>query len=159
GFLTLLQRLDAIYREDPQRVVASGDQIASYIQRALVPAASSLTDSKLAASLDRAYEGFAAIFDAEHGGFGGAPKFPRTVTLVFWLCYRRRTGNERALQMVVKTREEMAGGGTRDHVGGGFHRYSTDRRWLVPHFEKMLYDNALLALAYLEGFQASGRSD
>ncbi len=159
GFLTLLQRLDAIYRENPQRVVASADQIASYIQRALVPAASSLTDSKLAASLDRAYEGFAAIFDAEHGGFGGAPKFPRTVTLEFLLRYYRRTGNERALQMVVKTLEEMARGGIRDHVGGGFHRYSTDRRWLVPHFEKMVYDNALLAVAYLEGFQASGRSD
>src|SRR5262249_19457640 len=141
------------------RVVASADEIASYIQKALVPASSSLTDSKLAASLDRAYEGFAAIFDAEHGGFGGAPKFPRTVTLEFLLRYHRRTGNERALQMVVKTVEEMARGGIRDQVGGGFHRYSTDRRWLVPHFEKMLYDNALLAVTYLEGFQASGRID
>src|SRR5262249_7482310 len=96
GFLTLLQRLDAIYREDPQRVIGAPDQTASHIQKALVPAASSLTDSKLAASLDRAYEGFAAIFDAEHGGFGGAPKFPRTVTLEFLLRYHRRTGNERA---------------------------------------------------------------
>ena len=86
-----------------------------------------------------------AQFDPVHGGFGSAPKFPPASTLEFLL----RTGRDDALEMVVKTLDEMAAGGMYDLVGGGFHRYSVDERWLVPHFEKMLYDNALLAATYL----------
>jgi uncharacterized protein YyaL (SSP411 family) len=81
------------------------------------------------------------------------------VRLEFLLRYHRRSGDARALDMVTRTLEAMAQGGIHDHVGGGFHRYSTDRRWLVPHFEKMLYDNALLTIAYLEAHQATGRAD
>ena len=99
------------------------------------------------------------IFDPEHGGTLGMPKFPSTLPVRFLLRHHRRTGDPDALHMATYTLERMAAGGIHDHVGGGFHRYATDARWLVPHFEKMLYDNALLALAYLEAYQATGRND
>jgi uncharacterized protein YyaL (SSP411 family) len=102
---------------------------------------------------------FEADFDAEHGGFGGAPKFPSPHNLMFLLRFAKRTGNARSLHMVEETLEAMRRGGIRDHLGGGFHRYATDARWLVPHFEKMLYDQALLAMAYLEAYQATGRTE
>jgi uncharacterized protein YyaL (SSP411 family) len=100
-----------------------------------------------------------ATFDTLFGGFGSAPKFPRSTTLEFLLRYHRRTSDPDALHMVVYTLERMAAGGMHDRIGGGFHRYATDARWLVPHFEKMLYDNALLAVAYLEAFEVTGRRD
>ncbi|HKT21442.1 MAG TPA: thioredoxin domain-containing protein, partial [Nitrososphaerales archaeon] len=93
------------------------------------------------------------------GGFGGAPKFPLPLSLEFLLRYHFRTGKDLALSSATKTLDEIQAGGIRDHVGGGFHRYSTDRVWLVPHFEKMLYDNALLAKVYAEGFQATGKPE
>jgi len=95
-------------------------------------------------------------FDATHGGFGSAPKFPHPMELRLLLRISKRFGDEDALRMAQLTLDRMAMGGIYDHLGGGFHRYSTDERWLVPHFEKMLYDNALLSLAYLEGYQATG---
>jgi uncharacterized protein YyaL (SSP411 family) len=94
-----------------------------------------------------------------NGGLLGAPKFPSSLPVRFELRYSRRTGDAGALRMAVTTLERMAAGGIHDQVGGGFHRYSTDSRWLVPHFEKMLYDNALLAVAYVEAFQVTGRHD
>src|SRR6185369_12805223 len=94
-----------------------------------------------------------------NGGFGGAPKFPPAMTLEFLLRTHARTGNRDALEMVSHTCRKMANGGMYDQIGGGFHRYSTDARWLVPHFEKMLYDNALLAVAYAEAHQVTGRGD
>jgi uncharacterized protein YyaL (SSP411 family) len=94
-----------------------------------------------------------ALYDPEHGGAAGAPKFPSQLPIRFLLRYHRRTGDRTYLGMAERTLEAMAAGGIFDHAGGGFHRYSTDRKWLVPHFRKMLYDNALLALAYLEGYQ------
>jgi uncharacterized protein YyaL (SSP411 family) len=96
-------------------------------------------------------------FDATFGGFGSAPKFPHPMELRLLLRAWQRFGDESALGMACLTLERMASGGIYDHVGGGFHRYSTDERWLVPHFEKMLYDNALLAMAYLEAYQARGQ--
>ena len=102
--------------------------------------------------LTRAVSSLRAQFDPVHGGFGGAPKFPPASTLEFLL----RTGREDALEMVVKTLDEMSAGGMYDLVGGGFHRYSVDEAWLVPHFEKMLYDNALLASAYLHAWVVTG---
>ena len=93
--------------------------------------------------------------DSEWGGFGGAPKFPRSSTIEFLLRHYRRTGDAASLAAATRTLDKMAAGGIRDHVGGGFHRYSVDARWLVPHFEKMLYDNALLAQTYLEAFQVT----
>jgi uncharacterized protein len=95
-------------------------------------------------------------FDARHGGFGDAPKFPHPMDLRLLLRVWKRFGDDDALQMVTKTLDGMAMGGMYDHLGGGFHRYSTDARWLAPHFEKMLYDNALLPPAYLEAYQATG---
>jgi uncharacterized protein YyaL (SSP411 family) len=97
-----------------------------------------------------------ATFDRRWGGFGRAPKFPPATSLLLLLRLGRRLGDERGLQMARGTLDGMARGGMRDHVGGGFHRYAVDERWLVPHFEKMLYDNALLARAYVEGYQAAG---
>ncbi|MFM7841917.1 MAG: hypothetical protein ACKO9T_08595, partial [Nitrospira sp.] len=94
--------------------------------------------------------------DARYGGFGQAPKFPPATGLLFLLRHHHRTGDPHTLTMVTTTLDAMAAGGMYDHVGGGFARYSTDDRWLVPHFEKMLYDNALLARTYLEACQATG---
>jgi uncharacterized protein YyaL (SSP411 family) len=106
--------------------------------------------------LDDAYEKFVLSFDAENGGFGRAPKFPTPHNLLFLLRYWNRTKEKNALAMAEKTLRAMRTGGIFDQVGFGFHRYSTDSEWLVPHFEKMLYDQALLALAYTEAFQATG---
>jgi hypothetical protein len=98
-------------------------------------------------------------FDPRHGGFGGAPKFPHPLDLQLLLRLGRQSHGKAMLEMVVKSLDMMAAGGIYDHLGGGFHRYSVDDRWLVPHFEKMLYDNALLATCYLEGFLATGRTE
>jgi uncharacterized protein YyaL (SSP411 family) len=106
--------------------------------------------------LDEAYKKFTLSFDAENGGFGRAPKFPSPHNLLFLLRYWSRTKEKKALAMVEKTLRAMRTGGIFDQVGFGFHRYSTDAEWLVPHFEKMLYDQALLILAYTEAFQATG---
>jgi uncharacterized protein YyaL (SSP411 family) len=106
--------------------------------------------------LDRAYRGLASRFDPRHGGFGGAPKFPQPMLLDFMLRQWKRADDPQALRMVEQTLRRMAAGGMYDHLGGGFHRYSVDARWLVPHFEKMLYDNALLSRAYLHGWMATG---
>ncbi len=106
--------------------------------------------------LDVAVGRIGASFDATHGGFGGAPKFPPSMTLEFLLRAWHRSGDAATLTMVTRTLDAMADGGIHDQIGGGFARYSTDGQWLVPHFEKMLYDNALLAHAYLEGHRATG---
>jgi uncharacterized protein len=110
-------------------------------------------------TIQRAFHGIAARFDHRHGGFGGAPKFPQPMTLDFLLRYSVLLGSVDALRMVERTLQAMAAGGIYDQLGGGFHRYTVDERWLVPHFEKMLYDNALLAQIYARAFQATGRSD
>ena len=108
--------------------------------------------------LDRAYQDYLSRFDHHDGGFGDAPKFPPSMGLSLLLRYWHRTGNANALNMVEVTLEKMARGGMYDQLGGGFHRYSVDERWLVPHFEKMLYDNALLSVTYLEAYQATGKT-
>ncbi len=108
-------------------------------------------------TLDLAYQRLASRFDSTNGGFGAAPKFPQPMNLEFLLRYHHRTGESNALNMVDLTLTRMASGGIYDQLGGGFHRYATDSRWLVPHFEKMLYDNALLARVYLHAWQVTGR--
>ncbi len=105
---------------------------------------------------DSAFQFLRGRFDSTYGGFGPAPKFPQPTTLEFLLRHYHRTGKQEALDMVIQTLRKMARGGLRDHLGGGFHRYSVDRRWLVPHFEKMLYDNGLLARIYLHAYQITG---
>jgi uncharacterized protein YyaL (SSP411 family) len=109
--------------------------------------------------LQAAEAAFRRSFDPDHGGFGAGPKFPQPIALRLLLRRWRRTGREDLLAMVTTTLDRMAAGGIYDHLGGGFHRYTVDARWLVPHFEKMLYDNALLAGCYLEAWQATGRDD
>ena len=111
------------------------------------------------AVLDEGYASLVSAFDPERGGFGRAPKFPLPGTLGYLLRYHYRTGKELALRAVTKTLDEILAGGVRDHIGGGFHRYSTDRVWLVPHFEKMLYDNALLAKSFAEAYQATRKEE
>lgn len=106
--------------------------------------------------LKKAYDALESSFDEAFGGFGGAPKFPQPGNFLFLLVYHQRTGSEKALQMVCKTLKEMAKGGIYDHLGGGFHRYSTDSKWHIPHFEKMLYDQALIVRIYLQTYQVTG---
>ncbi len=108
--------------------------------------------------LHAAYQDLALRFDAGNGGFSSPPKFPTPHTISFLLRYWKRTGKENALVMAKKTLQAMSYGGIYDHLGYGFHRYSTDSRWLVPHFEKMLYDQALLVTAYTEAYLATGTS-
>ncbi|MEZ4769252.1 MAG: thioredoxin domain-containing protein [Caldilineales bacterium] len=108
---------------------------------------------------DQAFRRMARDYDSINGGFGSAPKFPQPMTLSFLLRYHRRTGNRQALEMVTYTLRKMARGGMYDQLGGGFHRYSVDERWLVPHFEKMLYDNAQLARLLVEAWQVTGDSE
>jgi uncharacterized protein YyaL (SSP411 family) len=110
----------------------------------------------LDAALNAAFEKILQSFDGDHGGWGGGPKFPQPMALEFLLRYHHTTGDERALGMVTQTLDAMARGGMYDQIGGGFHRYSVDDRWLVPHFEKMLYDNAQLARVYLHAWQVTG---
>ncbi len=110
-------------------------------------------------TLDEAYLHLAENFDEDNGGFGYAPKFPSTHNLSFLLRYWKRTRYDRALQMVEKTLKTMRLGGIYDHLDSGFHRYATDSKWLVPHFEKMLYDQAMLVTAYAEAYQATGREE
>ena len=109
--------------------------------------------------LDLAFNQFSAAFDRNYGGFGTKPKFPSPHNLLFLLRYWKQTKDDQALAMVENTLAAMKKGGIHDHLGGGFHRYSTDREWLAPHFEKMLYDQALLAMAYLEAYQATGKAE
>ena len=160
GFLAVLQNLAKAWREDRQRVVESGaqvvDQLRSYVAASGGSGASGGADPGTDAgknALDSAFHAFRRMFDARLGGFGGAPKFPRPSVHNFLLRYHAATGNQEALDMVTLTLREMAKGGMNDQLGGGFHRYSVDERWFVPHFEKMLYDQAQLAVSYLEAFQ------
>lgn len=115
--------------------------------------------SATAETLQAAYRTLASQYDPTHGGFGRAPKFPQPVTLEFLMRFHAGGGSSNALEMALHTLRRMAAGGMRDHLGGGFHRYSVDARWLVPHFEKMLYDNALLASAFLDAWKLTDSDD
>ena len=158
GFLTLLQRLKKAYDEQPDQVADVSARVAEQMRTMLTPEAG---DGLLptAASLQATAASYRQRFDAVHGGLQSQTKFPSSLSIRFLLRHHRRTGDEQSLTMVTRTLEQMAAGGIHDQVGGGFHRYATDRAWLVPHFEKMLYDNALLAAAFLEAYQVTGRDD
>jgi uncharacterized protein len=150
GLLTLLPRITSAWHIQRQDLLRSTDKILDALQ----PAAGAISsDEPGSGTLDEAYEDLLLQFDPEYGGFGNAPKFPTPHTLLFLMRYGNRTGKKRALAMVEKTLDEMQNGGICDQLGGGFHRYSTDAKWRVPHFEMMLYDQALLLMAYTEAFQ------
>jgi hypothetical protein len=157
GLKSLLVQLGDAYRANPGGVAEASRRLVAHVREAMAPAATAGVLS--AATLEHAAQAILATSDPTWGGFGGAPKFPRSVTLEFLLRYGRRTGSKSARDAVEVTLDRMARGGIYDQVGGGFHRYSTDARWLVPHFEKTLYDNALLAIAYVEGWQVTGRPE
>jgi uncharacterized protein YyaL (SSP411 family) len=157
GFLSLLRQLRTMYDEQPDSVVERAAQLSIRIQQAMTPAAgSSIPGPEI---LDAAARPYKSQFDGTYGGLRRAPKFPSSLPLQLLMRRHLATGDEQYLNMVELTLEKMARGGIHDQVGGGFHRYSTDARWLVPHFEKMLYDNALLTMAYLEGYQLTGREE
>jgi uncharacterized protein YyaL (SSP411 family) len=157
GFLSILQELVHEFHTDPAGVASRAAKITARLQRFAKPRPGSGVPG--AAPLHAAFKALDGRFDEEHGGFGRAPKFPRPVTFELLLRYHRRTGNARALAMVTTTLDHMSRGGMYDQIGGGFHRYSTDRPWLTPHFEKMLYDNAQLVPIYLDAYQITGRAD
>ena len=153
GFPRVLISVAEAYRERPQEVAETGTSLLNELRRMSQSAGSDHPIEK--ELLDAAHAGTIRNYDAVNGGFGGAPKFPPSMTLEFLLRTYARTGNQDALQMASHTCRKMADGGIYDQLGGGFHRYSTDARWLVPHFEKMLYDNALLSRLYLHHFQVT----
>jgi uncharacterized protein YyaL (SSP411 family) len=154
GMMDLIPRLAQVWAEQRNEVIDSAEKIVT----ALKSHESNGSEGELDASvLDTAYQQLAQRFDEKHGGFGEAPKFPTPHNLLFLLRHWKRTGDPKALEMVEKTLRDMRWGGIYDHVGFGFHRYSTDQTWLVPHFEKMLYDQALLVMAYVEAYQATGK--
>jgi uncharacterized protein len=150
----LLQSIALAWRNERPRVC---DSAASIVERLAAgnqveQSSADLNDSLL----NQAFETIHSHFDRVNGGFGGAPKFPQAMTLGFLLRYHARTGRSEALEMVQLSLDRMAAGGIYDHLGGGFHRYSVDAQWVVPHFEKMLYDNALLSRIYTEAWQVTG---
>ncbi len=153
GFLTLLQRWGAFYRERPDDVESRAREIVTSVRRNLQNASSAGSGELTWAVVDLAVSQVAGSFDAQRGGMRRAPKFPSTMPNRLLLRQHERTGDEQALNMARITLTRMAEGGIYDQVGGGFHRYSTDAAWLVPHFEKMLYDNALLVTAFVEAWQ------
>jgi uncharacterized protein YyaL (SSP411 family) len=158
GFLSILRDLVEIYRADPQRVAEAAQSITAAVRSAMAGVEGGAAPPG-ADVLDAATSYYKHAYDAVHGGIRGAPKFPSSFPVRLLLRRYRRTGDAALLAMAAHTLEMMAAGGMHDQLGGGFHRYSTDERWLVPHFEKMLYDNALLALAYAEAWQVTERPD
>lgn len=156
GLLTLLEAIRREWEHNRAGVVAYGEKVARAIVASSGPYAGGPLD---ASALNAAYRHLRQSFDPRHGGFGGAPKFPMPHNIMFLLRYWRRTGEKDAWDMAARTLTAMCRGGIYDHLGGGFARYATDEQWLVPHFEKMLYDNALLAYTYTEAFQCTGKRD
>jgi len=154
GFIDILQEIAKVWRADREKVTMSADSLTDKLRSAERTAASANVPDVVA--LESTVNQFRHAFDMRNGGFGDAPKFPRPSELLFLLREHVRTGHQDPLAMVLRTLQAMALGGMRDHIGGGFHRYSVDAGWRVPHFEKMLYDQAQLVLAYVEAAQASG---
>ena len=152
--LHLIHEAARLWREDQAGLLAAGEALTAQLRRKT----ENRPDVPSRELVQQASSQFAQSFDGQWGGFGPAPKFPTPHNLIFLLRYARLSGNGRPREMALHTLDAMYRGGLFDHVGGGFSRYSTDERWLVPHFEKMLYDNVLLALAYTEAFQHTRRA-
>ena len=161
GFPSVLERIAAAWKQDREKISEQGTRIIEALSEAAAASASGV-ESVDANVIEEAYRQIARTYDAHEGGFGGPPKFPRPVTLNFlfrvYARDRQGTMGKHALEMILFTLRKMAAGGMHDHLGGGFYRYSVDAFWHVPHFEKMLYDQAQLASAYLDAFQITARS-
>jgi len=157
GLLELIPRVKQLWSHEREQLNHTAAEITTALQKS---AQTSTGGDKLDTSvLDQACQELSQRFDRDYGGFTPAPKFPTPHNLTFLLRYWHRTGEPQALEMVEKTLQAMRRGGIYDHIGFGFHRYSTDHQWLVPHFEKMLYDQALLSLAYVQTYQATGKAE
>ncbi|UCE20419.1 MAG: thioredoxin domain-containing protein [Gemmatimonadota bacterium] len=156
GMKELIPQIREKWKSQREEILNSAENVAGQLRR--------VTSVSPGAELGRdvltaAFRTLSRRFDEHYGGFGKAPKFPTPHNLTFLLRYWKSTGDEKALRMAEKTLQFMRRGGVYDHIGFGFHRYSTDERWLVPHFEKMLYDQALLTMAYVEAYQATGKEE
>jgi uncharacterized protein YyaL (SSP411 family) len=156
AFTDVLLAVADAWQNRRQELIAGGQQLVATIKQRMAVGEVTQRDDVKHETLHAAFGGAWRGFDHDHGGWGDAPKFPQPMTLEFLLRYHHTTGNAEALQMVTQTLTAMARGGLYDQIGGGFHRYSVDHRWLLPHFEKMLYDNALLARVYLHAWQVAG---
>lgn len=154
GFKNLLLGINSFWLNRRNELLESSEQITFYLNEIYKKEAPAQQIDETITK--NAFEYFSQKFDNEYGGFGTAPKFPSPHNLMFLLRYAETSNNNRALEMVTKTLLEMRKGGIYDHVGFGFHRYSTDKHWLLPHFEKMIYDQALLIIAFAEAFQSTG---
>jgi uncharacterized protein YyaL (SSP411 family) len=154
GMLDLIPRIKTLWQNRRKDLESSADSVLSALES--MEERGSDGEELTEEVLSKAFEQLGKAYEPEYGGFGTAPKFPTPPILAFLLRYWKRTGSGEALEMVEHTLKNMRRGGIFDHVGFGFHRYSTDQRWLVPHFEKMLYDQAQLASVFLETYQATG---
>ena len=154
GFVDLITKLDELWRNKRDELNKSAESLYSVLSEH--QASGAPTTLPGIEVLDAGYKVFESMYDDKHGGFGNAPKFPRASTFNFMFRYAARMGNEKAKEMTLQTLRKMAEGGIYDHIGGGFHRYSTDERWHVPHFEKMLYDQGQLVNSYLDAYQLTG---
>jgi len=156
AFKQVLEAVAAAFREQPDEVYRSAEKMTAALID--VQAAAGSPEIPAAELLNRAFQAVDKSFDPVNGGFGGAPKFPQPLVIEFMLRYYHRTGRKQALAMAETTLRAMYRGGIYDHLGGGFHRYSTDSAWQIPHFEKMLYDNALISRTYVHAFQLTGEA-
>ncbi|MDX1587174.1 MAG: thioredoxin domain-containing protein, partial [Balneolaceae bacterium] len=153
GMRELIPRINGLWENDREKVHNSAEEIIQAFQKSNRQKPGEEVSTQL---LDKAFQVYSKQYDEDHGGFGSSPKFPSPHNLMYLLRYWHRSKNERALKMVTDTLDAMRKGGLFDQVGYGFHRYSTDAEWLVPHYEKMLYDQAMLVMAYTEAWQATG---
>lgn len=155
GFIDLLHAVREAWHTNRVALLRSASQIRDFLQKSTEAASPALQDGE--DPVQQAFDILSATFDAEHGGFGPAPKFPMPHTLLLLMRHSSITGETQYLDMAEKTLTQMAHGGIFDHIGFGFSRYSTDEQWLAPHFEKMLYDNALLLMAYARAYGLTGK--
>jgi len=149
GFPELVDRISDLWKNDRQKILSSSEHIFDYLKKSNVKTLTAVDED----AISKCYQNFLNSYDTTFGGFGERPKFPRPSIFNFLLRYFHKTGNGSSLKMVLNTLRAMASGGIYDQIGGGFHRYSVDERWHVPHFEKMLYDQAQLIISYLETYQ------
>ncbi|MDD5094423.1 MAG: thioredoxin domain-containing protein [Dehalococcoidia bacterium] len=156
GMMELIPRFKRVWDNQKNDVLRSAETMVNALKKVSITSSGGDLGQSLS---NRAYGELSKNFDAQYGGFGGAPKFPTPHHLTFLLRYWKKSGDAKALHMAEATLQAMRLGGIYDHIGFGFHRYSTDQHWLVPHFEKMLYDQALLAMAYTEAYQATGKEE
>lgn len=153
GIKFLLGKIEEAWRDDQANVISTATNISERLAEVLTFTPGGEIPPDI---FEAAFNQFLERYDSDHGGFSRAPKFPVPTNLMFLMRYHHRSGNEKALEMVETTLRAMRAGGVYDHIGFGIHRYSTDRVWLLPHFEKMLYDQAMAVMAYVEAYQITG---